>query len=420
MATNQPVNNPPDPQVPSDAQTTTISINTQPDPLSPALDGYNSPPTDAVPANEFIGSPKPIISNAVFEAQSSSLTPIGSAAPLISDAVTSAQAASGSGISSFVGEPKPVISDAVANAQESSNTDSSIFNGNPTNSDQPQSTAMVGVMNAQQQPSRSAVQGVRPSSNDWRFRVSLAPSANYLYMGSNPGILSPLQATGGVLYPYTPKIEVGYKANYSAYELTHSNYKGYYYKNSSVDAITITGHFTAQNTTDANYLLAVIQFYKSVTKMFYGQDAQRGTPPPLVYLTGFGTYQFNNHPGVVQSFTYSLPDEVDYIRADTVNQAGSAVPLGGLTGALQNLGTPGASAIVSRLTNVGATVGAVSQAASLFGIGGKAKPPVSPTYVPTKMDITVSILPIISRKTQSTEWSLDQFASGAGITKGWW
>jgi hypothetical protein len=27
--------------------------------------------------------------------------------------------------------------------------------------------------------------------------------------------------------------------------------------------------------------------------MFYGQDAEAGTPPPLVYLSGFGKYQFN-------------------------------------------------------------------------------------------------------------------------------
>jgi hypothetical protein len=68
---------------------------------------------------------------------------------------------------------------------------------------------------------------------------------------------------------------MGYKANYQPYDLTHSNYRGYFYKNSAIDAINLRGTFTAQDTTEANYLLAVIHFFRSVTKMFYGQDAER-------------------------------------------------------------------------------------------------------------------------------------------------
>ena len=48
--------------------------------------------------------------------------------------------------------------------------------------------------------------------------------------------------------------------------------------------------FTAQATFEANYMLAVIHFFRSVTKMFYGQDWQRGAPPPLVFLSGLGEY----------------------------------------------------------------------------------------------------------------------------------
>jgi hypothetical protein len=71
--------------------------------------------------------------------------------------------------------------------------------------------------------------------------------------------------------------------------------------------------FTAQSTSEANYLLAVITFFKSVTKMFYGQDAERGAPPPLTYLSGLGEYQFNEHPCVITQFNYTLPGDVDYI-----------------------------------------------------------------------------------------------------------
>jgi hypothetical protein len=57
--------------------------------------------------------------------------------------------------------------------------------------------------------------------------------------------------------------------------------------------------------------------------MFYGQDAERGAPPPLVYLQGLGQYQFNLAPCVVSQFTYNLPTDVDYIRAGSTNINGT-------------------------------------------------------------------------------------------------
>ena len=67
-------------------------------------------------------------------------------------------------------------------------------------------------------------------AKDWRVRLSLAPNAKYLYKADNPGILKPLQATNGVIFPYTPTVSAVYAANYDASELVHSNYKIYNYK----------------------------------------------------------------------------------------------------------------------------------------------------------------------------------------------
>ncbi len=93
-------------------------------------------------------------------------------------------------------------------------------------------------------------------AKDWRVRLSLAPSAKYLYKNTGKeGILKPLAATNGVIFPYTPAVSVVYAASYDASELVHSNYKIYNYKNSNVDTVTITGDFTAQDTNEANYLL---------------------------------------------------------------------------------------------------------------------------------------------------------------------
>jgi len=210
---------------------------------------------------------------------------------------------------------------------------------------------------------------------------------------------------------------MSYKANYSAYDLTHSNYKGYFYQSSAPGEITITGLFTAQTTNDANYLLAVIHFFRSASKMFYGQDAQRGSPPPLVFLSGLGQYQFNNHPCLISNFNYSLPDDVDYIRALVSNQNNTNTTAQNTV--KQFVATNTSQVIASRLANAGTTAGALpstpfgSPNAPALGSG-------PPTYVPTKMTISVTLLPVNTRNQVSRQFSLKGFANGNLLRGGFW
>ena len=290
--------------------------------------------------------------------------------------------------------------------------------GSGTSFSSPLSSAIQqGINQAQQQQTMSSQSGQQASSTDWRVRISLAKGANYLYNDPSPGILQPLQTTSGVIFPYTPKIDTVYKANYQTYEATHSNYKGYFYQNSSVDPVTITGHFTAQNSNDANYLLAVIHFFRSVTKMFYGQDAQKGSPPPLVYLSGFGQYQFNGMPCVVTSFNYTLPDDVDYIRAGVANNLGLNATT--ISNVLNSVVASGAIGGYARLAAAFTTPGALP--ATPFG--SLATPNLAsgaPTMVPTKMDITVTLLPVVSRQKVSTQFSVKGYANGNLLRGGFW
>lgn len=264
---------------------------------------------------------------------------------------------------------------------------------------------LAATKNARQQATKQD-QANFELKKDWRVRLSLTPGAKYLYKAPKPGILAPLAATDGVLFPYTPSIQVNYAAHYDATDLVHTNYKVYQYKNSGIDQVTITCDFTAQDTYEANYLLAVIHFFRSVTKMFYGQDdgPAPGTPPPLCYLYGLGAFQFEAHPLAITTFNYSLPTEVDYIRATTnettlagVNKSASNVP--------NNTYNPSSARM----------------AGSGVGFGGLTEPPdfseqtggtVTPTYVPTKMQITINAVPIISRNNISTYFSLKEYATG--------
>jgi hypothetical protein len=261
-------------------------------------------------------------------------------------------------------------------------------------------------------------------NGDWRVKLSLAPGSDYLYNSpqgndgqGTAGILQPLQETDGVIFPYTPQIDTNYKADYDTVALTHSNYKSYFYKSSSVDAVTLQATFTAQDTQEANYLLAVIHFFKSVTKMFYGQDAQRGTPPPLVYLTGLGEYQFNGHPCVVTNFTYNLPKDVDYIRTRGININGADLLS---RRARQSAATNSLSSAAGRLKNLFSSQGITKGAQSSW----TPTPPTlglnQPTYVPVKMDMNISLLPIQSRAQVSQQFSVKNYANGNLLRGGFW
>jgi hypothetical protein len=255
----------------------------------------------------------------------------------------------------------------------------------------------------------------QPTQSDWRVRLHLAKNANYLYNVAKPGdLLFPLKDTEGVIFPYTPSIQVQYAASYSPAEVVHSNYKIFQYKGSSVDTVTITCDFTAQDNSEANYLLAVIHFFRSVTKMFYGQDQNPnpGVPPPLCYLTGLGEFQFNNHSLVVTGFTYDLPTDVDYIRA------GSPTTIAGtpLNNFRPNTGI--ADSVKIRTTNNNVPIGGrpftpMFQQSSYLSSS-------SVTYVPTKMKMSIVCSPVVSRNQVSNGFSLKQYATGALIKGGFW
>jgi hypothetical protein len=245
---------------------------------------------------------------------------------------------------------------------------------------------------------------------DWRVRLSLAPHANYLYKTAKAtDILYPLLGTDGVIFPYTPTVSVNYAANYEGIDLAHTNYKMYQYKNSEVGSVTITGTFTAQDNQEANYLLAVMHFFKSVTKMFYGQDTnpKNGTPPPLCYLSGFGAYQFDNHPLAITSFNMSLPDDVDYIRAGKVSgyNVTTSAPAKSSSSSLWD-------SIKSRLSSSRLKKGGLKDEPVFTNLSTK-----EATYVPTKMVITITAVPIVTRNDISNNFSVEEYAKGT-LTRG--
>jgi len=276
-------------------------------------------------------------------------------------------------------------------------------------------TGLQGARTNAQSESTAQNQANFAIKEDWRVRLSLAPNSGYLYNALNvQGILQPLITTNGVVFPYTPNIQIQYSAHYDNYDLIHSNYKIYQYKNSSVDTVTISCDFTAQDTAEANYLLAVIHFFKSVTKMFYGQDSipKIGTPPPLCFLSGLGSFQFDNHPLVITNFAYNLPTDVDYIRSSAsvttvagVNKSPAQEPNN--TNAISDARLAGNGGKIGR--------GGVTPNPNFSSTTSIQTPSASsrtPTYVPTKMSLTITANPIVTRNDISNRFSLRDYATG--------
>tara|TARA_B100001287_G_C22639876_1_gene509529 strand:- start:1018 stop:1434 length:417 start_codon:yes stop_codon:yes gene_type:complete len=87
--------------------------------------------------------------------------------------------------------------------------------------------------------------------------------------------------------------------------------------NSRPPTLPLQGQWTANTLEEAQYLLAVFHFLRTVTKAFYGDASVKagtyGTPPPVLLFEYLGDYGFNKVPVVIRSYNFQLPDGVDYV-----------------------------------------------------------------------------------------------------------
>lgn len=165
---------------------------------------------------------------------------------------------------------------------------------------------------------------------DSRLRLSALAGAEARVYGPNnsqENILSPLYATGGLMFPYTPSIQISGEATWTTHDLVHTNFDILSYERTPSATIGVTGKFTVQNQREGAYALAVIHFLRTMTKMYYGeQDSEAdnaeenagksaiaGLPPPVLRLRGYGTYMFPDLRCVLKSYSFNFDDNMDLI-----------------------------------------------------------------------------------------------------------
>jgi hypothetical protein len=156
------------------------------------------------------------------------------------------------------------------------------------------------------------------------LRVKIMVPSNYLTQYTT-GLSDELGVSNlhGIVFPYTPSINVEYKADYSSPQPLHSNFPINFYQKSSVGNISISGKFSVENAKDAAVYIATTHLLKALTRMRSGGetgDHDSGSPPPVCRLFAHGTWMFNNVPVAITNFRVELPDSVDYFTMKDTNQ----------------------------------------------------------------------------------------------------
>ena len=253
--------------------------------------------------------------------------------------------------------------------------------------------------------------GGADANNDWRVRLSVPGGT--IFDGS--AIFAPLRETNGLVFPYTPSINIGSSAKYEPIAALHNNYPFYAYSGSSADPITITAPFFVENSAEAQYWIATVHFLRSVTKMFTGDSTPAGNPPVICQLNGYGEYVFKNVPVVVTNFTVSLDASSDYISTPSPGSGMGALDKIS-AGAKQLAGVgravPAVSEALSAASNILSAAGSVT---SFLNSGGGSGAATKSSHVPTKSQFTISLQPIYSRESVRT-FNLNKFVNGDYMT----
>lgn len=267
----------------------------------------------------------------------------------------------------------------------------------------------------------------RESENDWRVRLSIPTIESF----SGSPVLQPIRSAGAMVFPYTPQINISSSAGYEETNIVHQNYSFINYTNSKQDTIQIVAPFHVEDAVQAQYWLAAVHFFRSLTKMFTGDlGSVSGNPPAIVLLNGYGDYVFKNIPVVVKSFSIDLPQDVNYIGT-TIGKSFASSGFSGAVAQPKSQWSTGRTTMA--LAGVAGALGNAKLAQLAGGIalgsglldayqnaknsnGVTTSPTVGGTlnaasHVPVKSSMTVTLTPIYSRQSMR-KFNLADFVNG--------
>jgi hypothetical protein len=120
-------------------------------------------------------------------------------------------------------------------------------------------------------------------------------------------------------FPFTPTISVIQSANYSSYDLTHTNFQQRAFDSSTNMDLNITAPMIVRNEEEALYVYNAALFIRASMKMSFGQDDNPGMPPPVLRFYSHGIYE--NVPCMIRDFTWNLDSDIDYVEITDPNNS---------------------------------------------------------------------------------------------------
>ena len=230
--------------------------------------------------------------------------------------------------------------------------------------------------------------------------------------------LETLKKTGnGIVFPYTPTINVNHSANYGTYDINQSVEQPHFYSMTPNVSLQLTAVFTANTLTEAEYMLACMHFLRTANKSDFGaynnglRRTDAGTPPPVLVFNGYGTEMFNNIPVIVRSVNFTLPEDVDYVSIQT--QAAQFLE-GGFVD-VTNLDANGNN-IQNELQTQDNAGGDITES---FEKQPDVNIPAESSTVPTSILFSIDLAPQHPPGQLRDEWNFKDYASGDLLRKGY-
>lgn len=221
--------------------------------------------------------------------------------------------------------------------------------------------------------------GVLSDSYDWRAR--LRPKNGgieqfYADIGRADGgvvdyLMRPIKNSNGFVFPNTPTVFLSASANYDQSDMQGQNYSINTYRNTTLQPLSVTAELSANDIYEARYMLGVLTFLKIACKSYYGdaalEDGTYGMPPPVLLFEYMGEHGFNKVPVVLTNYTVNFPSDIDYVPVVT-------------------------------------------------GTNESEDPLV--TYVPSKIELSIILLPTYTPQKMRKKFDLQKIANGSGYKDG--
>lgn len=138
------------------------------------------------------------------------------------------------------------------------------------------------------------------------------------------GPLSPIAASGGLVFQYSPSISETIEVDYNSVgSIVHSNENYNVWSGTQNRRISLGDVvFTADTEENATYLVAAMQFFRVYSLSDFGRG-KTGRPPSPMWFSAYGRMMYEQVPVLLKGATLEFPNNVDYVRVPTSGFASS-------------------------------------------------------------------------------------------------